>query len=41
MVEYEKRAEAEKAISGMNGATLLQRELAVDWAFAVEKDTRI
>jgi hypothetical protein len=41
MVEYEKRQEAERAINGMHGATLLQRELAVDWAFAIEKDTKI
>jgi hypothetical protein len=41
MVEYQKKAEAERAINGMNGATLLQRELSVDWAFAIEKDTRI
>jgi RNA recognition motif-containing protein len=41
MVEYEKKQEAERAINGLNGSSLLQRELQVDWAFAVEKDTRI
>uniref|UniRef100_A0A6B2LQP8 RRM domain-containing protein n=1 Tax=Arcella intermedia TaxID=1963864 RepID=A0A6B2LQP8_9EUKA len=37
MVEYEKKAEAEKAIKDMNNATLLQQQIKVDWAFSKGK----
>merc|ERR1712224_58269 len=33
-IEYESKREAEDAIKNMNGSTLLDQKLAVDWAFA-------
>merc|ERR1719247_618257 len=33
-IEYEKRAEADAAIKGMDGQTLLDQKLSVDWAFS-------
>merc|ERR1712203_606724 len=33
-IEYESKLEAEEAIKSMNGATLLEQRLTVDWAFA-------
>merc|ERR1712046_165753 len=33
-IEYETRREAEEAIKNMNGSTLREQRLAVDWAFA-------
>lgn len=41
MVEYEKKAQAAKAIEEMNGASFLEKPLKVDWAFKIEKDTSI
>lgn len=41
MVEYEKKAQAAKAIEEMNGAIFLDRALKVDWAFKIEKDTAV
>ncbi|KAL1220907.1 RNA-binding protein Y14 [Cardamine amara subsp. amara] len=34
LIEYEKSEEAQKAISAMNGAELLTRNVSVDWAFS-------
>jgi len=33
-IEYETKKEAEAAIKGMNGSSLLDQRLSVDWAFA-------
>eukprot|EP00971_Amphidinium_carterae_P064191 1271029-Amphidinium_carterae.1 len=33
-IEYDKKQEAASAIKGMDGGTLLDSRLAVDWAFA-------
>lgn len=41
MVEFEKKEEAEKAITQMNKSQFLEKELGVGWAFAVEKDTKL
>lgn len=34
MVEYEKSEEAQSAITAMNGAELLSKNVSVDWAFS-------
>ncbi|EOA38530.1 hypothetical protein CARUB_v10010327mg [Capsella rubella] len=34
LIEYEKKEEAQKAISAMNGAELLTQNVSVDWAFS-------
>lgn len=41
MVEFEKKGEAEKAILQMNNTKFLEKEIKVDWAFAIEKDTKL
>lgn len=33
MIEYEKSEEAQSAITAMNGAELLTKNVSVDWAF--------
>jgi RNA-binding protein 8A len=34
LIEYEKKEEAQSAISAMNGAELLTQNVSVDWAFS-------
>lgn len=34
LIEYEHKKEAEKAIEEMNGKTLLDKEIHVDWVFS-------
>eukprot|EP00929_Paragymnodinium_shiwhaense_P059535 TRINITY_DN2981_c0_g1_i2.p2 TRINITY_DN2981_c0_g1~~TRINITY_DN2981_c0_g1_i2.p2 ORF type:complete len:141 (-),score=50.81 TRINITY_DN2981_c0_g1_i2:85-507(-) len=39
-IEYEKKAEAEAAIKGMDGQALLEQKLTVGWAFSKPKKGR-
>lgn len=40
LVEYEKYEEAEAAVAEMNGAKILGKEIAVDWAFVKDAERR-
>jgi len=41
MVEFEKREQADSAIQQMNGTKFMEKDLHVDWAFAIEKDVKL
>jgi RNA-binding protein 8A len=39
LIEYETKEEAQAAINAMNGANYMDRQLSVDWAFAMPAKT--